>query len=67
MRILINASALWQLTDMAADVVECCTLARRAALRLTYALADVSFSEATVKQETSAIDAGVSAGEDVIS
>lgn len=55
---------------MAADVVECSTLARRVALRLTGALTDETLSEAGAKQEDLTTNPGVtvdaSAGGDVM-
>lgn len=40
----------WQITKMAADIVECCTLGRRVALRLAEALTNDTHREATVRE-----------------
>lgn len=51
---------------MAADVVECCALAKRVALRLTDALTDDMFSKAGVKIEHCTANVAVSAHGNVV-
>lgn len=52
---------VWQIIEMAADVVECCALAKRVALRLAGALVDDTLPEAHSRDEVACL----SFGEDV--
>lgn len=51
-----------QITEMAADTVECCTLARRVALRLAEVLTDDVFPEASLQERLSHGSFGKDAG-----